>query len=74
MSICVEENNEKSLLLFYASLSSTISSRTRSTPDFKRLVNDGHFRNFRAETYIPSFFTYSLQTVKLKTGNTQTWS
>ena len=34
----LKRNDEKSLLLSYDGLSSTISSRTRSTPDLKRLV------------------------------------
>ena len=50
----LKRNDEKSLLLLYDGLSPIISSRTRSTPDLKRLMNEEHFhRNLGAETYIP---------------------
>ena len=52
----LKRNDEKSLLLLYDDLSSTISSRTRSTSDLKSLVNEGHLhRTFGAETYIPLY-------------------
>ena len=52
----LKRNDEKSLLLSYDGLSSTISSHTCSTPDLKRIVNEEHlYRNFGAETYIPSY-------------------
>ena len=51
-----KKNDNKSLLLLYDGLSPTISSRSRSTPDFKRLVNAVHLhRNFGAKTYTPSY-------------------
>ena len=59
----LKRNDEKSLLLLYDGLSLTISSRTRSTPDLKHLVNEGHLhRNFGAETYIPSYAKGTIRT------------
>ena len=59
----LKRNNEKSLLLSYEGLSSTISSSTRSTSDLKRLVNEGQLhRNFGAETHILSYAKGTIRT------------